>query len=325
MISKLVRLAKKIPKRLVNVMLFSLIILFFVLYLRNVDFSKISDIDLSWGYIALATLISLLYRYWGAFIWRTILHALGAQNLPNFTILSHIYAKAWMGRYIPGTVTWIAGKIYLAHKVGISKSRLAVSSLLEGGMQIISLMVVSMLLLGFDPRLDVIPFQIKILMILLGLGLLVFLSPPIFNRLVHIAHVLVKKKEPDEELRINNKAVLRSFVLYAGGAFIAGASYFFMTRGLAADTSWREFLFIVGAFNLAGALGMVAIFTPSGLGVRDGVQLVLLSLIFPKEIALVITIFSRLWSAIVDVLFYLLVETTYRITQREELHAQKDS
>jgi uncharacterized membrane protein YbhN (UPF0104 family) len=61
---------------------------------------------------------------------------------------------------------------------------------------------------------------------------------------------------------------------------------------------------------------MIAVFAPSGLGVRDGIQLVLLSLIFPNEIALAITIFSRLWSAAVDVLFYLVAELTYRLKIR---------
>ena len=310
--SKVLRLLKRLPSRAITTTLFLLIIIFFVLYLRSVDFSKLSLHDISWPYLLIASVISLFFRYWGAFIWRTILVALGAKDLPNFTTLTHIYARAWMGRYIPGTVTWIAGKIYLANKVGISKSRLAVSSLLEGGMQIIALMAVSMLLLGFDPRLDVIAPQVKILMAALGIVLLFFLSPPVFNRLLHAVHMLIKREAPGAELRINGRAVLRSFTLYAIGAFIAGLSYFFLTRALAAQTSWHDFLFIVGAFNLAGALGMVAVFAPSGIGVRDGIQLVLLSLIMPKEIALIITIFSRLWSAIIDVIFYALAELAFR-------------
>ena len=325
MITKVVGTLRRIPSRAVSFVLFALIVLFFALYLQSVDFSKLDNIHISWDYIGLATLISLAFRYWGALIWRIILSSLGAKGLPTFTVLNHIYAKAWMGRYIPGTVTWIAGKVYLANKVGISKSRLAVSSVLEGGMQIIALMAVSMLLLGFDPRLDVIPGQVKVLMVVLGLVLLVFLSPVVFNRLLRFAYMLVRKKEPEAELRINGKAVLRSFLLYVVGAFIAGLSYFFLARGLAIETSWRDFLFIVGAFNLAGALGMVAIFTPSGLGVRDGVQLVLLSLIFPNEIALVITIFSRLWSAAVDVLFYFVAEFVYRLRKGGRPHAQKNT
>lgn len=311
--SKFLQLAKRVPGRAVTVGLVLLIVVFFALYLRSVDFSKISLQNVAWDYLILASVISLFFRYWGAFIWRVILSSLGARDLPKFTTLTHIYARAWMGRYIPGTVTWIAGKVYLAHKIGISKSRLTVSSLLEGGMQVIALMAVSMLLLGFDPRLDVIAPQIKALMAILGIVLLVFLSPPIFNRLLRFGYILFRKKEPGHELRINGRAVLRSFCLYVVGAFIAGLSYFFLVRGLSTDVSWRDFLFIVGAFNLAGALGMVAVFAPSGLGVRDGVQLVLLSLIMPNEVALVVTIFSRLWSAAIDVTFYVLAESVHRL------------
>lgn len=308
--------AFQLAKKFATPVFLVVVIVFFALYLRSVDFSKITHMRVDWPMIALATLISLGFRYWGVFIWRTILKALGAKELPRFAILSDVYAKAWMGRYIPGTVTWIAGKIYIASKVGISKSRLAVSSLLEGGMQIIAVMAVSMLLLGFDPRLDVISWQIKIAMVVLGCVFLLFLSPPVFNRLLRWAHKLIKKQEPGHELRINKSAMLRSFFLYAVGTFIAGLSYFFLTRGLAAHTSWKDFFFIVGTFNLAGALGMIAVFAPSGIGVRDGVQLILLSAIFPKEIALAITIFSRLWSAAVDVLFYLVATFIRRLLRR---------
>jgi uncharacterized membrane protein YbhN (UPF0104 family) len=72
------------------------------------------------------------------------------------------------------------------------------------------------------------------------------------------------------------------------------------------------YVYCVGAYNLAGALGMATPILPSGIGVRDGVLLLLLTFVLPSEIAVALTVLSRLWSVIVDLLFYLLAALNVR-------------
>jgi glycosyltransferase 2 family protein len=300
-------------KRVLGIIFLLLVLVFFGLYLRGIDYSKIQSLQINWSTLLLATVVSLSFRYWGVFIWRTILKDLGSKELPRFDVLSAVYAKAWMGRYIPGTVTWIAGKIYLASSVGISKSRLAVASILEAGVQIAAITTVSFFLIGFDPRLSAIPTGLKVVLIAAGFIVLGVLYPAVFNRILGFAHKVIRRKDPGEELRINKKIIARSFALYALGSFLSGTAYFFFTRSIEPATTWQLYFYLVGAYNLAGVIGMATPFVPSGLGVRDGVQLVLLSAVFPKEVALVLTIVSRLWSAVIDVLFYLLSQLLHRI------------
>jgi len=306
------------PRRVLEIAFLVAVVAFFVLYLRGIDWEQFAQLHIDWRNLVIATIFALIFRYWGVMIWRFILSDLGATGLPNFTTMAYVYAKAWMGRYIPGTVTWIAGKVYMASAHGISKSRLAVSSLLEGGMQVIAVMVVALLLLGFDSRTSVIPIDYKIVMVIFAALLLIALSPFAFNRIMRIAYYAVKKSDPGNELLINEKAVLRAFILYAIGGFILGMSEFYISRTIAPSISWHNLLFIIGAFNLAGALGVIAIGVPSGLGVRDGVLLVLLSVILPKELALAITVTSRLWSAFADILFFGLATLVQQILKRQQ-------
>lgn len=298
----------KLHKRLLGVLFVVLIVTFFVIYLRGIDYNEIRKLSISWPTFVIASLFSLAFRYWGVFIWRTILKDLGSKELPPFHLLSSVYAKAWMGRYIPGSVTLIAGKIYLASSIGISKSRLAVASLLEAIVQIVAVATVSLFLVGFDSRSSSIPTELKLLLVAGAVVLLVSLHPSLFNRAVRFIFEKVRGKKAYSELSINNKAVSRSFILYAIGTFISGLSYFFLTKSIEPTTSWNLFFYIVGAYNLAGVIGIATPFVPSGLGVRDGAQLILLSAVFPKEIALALTIVSRLWSAIVDILFFLIAQ-----------------
>lgn len=291
-------------KKIATPVFIALIVLFFVLYLKDIDTSVFSQIEVQYPLLIAATLISLLFRYWGVFVWQVVLSSLGEKSLPNYWILASIYSKAWMARYIPGTVAWIGSKIYLASKHGISKSRLAVSSLVEAGSQIVATLSVSLVILGLDPRLDVISSEMKLTMVLLGVAGTLSLYPPFFNFIIRKAYSTIRRKSAYDELSINISSVVRSYLLYVIGAVITGAGNYLLAASLSPDVSSGMFWYIIGATSLAGALGMATPFVPSGLGVRDGIQLVLLSIILPKEIALVITVASRLWSAAVDVLFY---------------------
>jgi hypothetical protein len=292
-------------KRIVHLSFFVLIIIFLYIYLKSIDYSKLSELTLNFPLLLLSTLIAISFRYWGVFIWRVILIQLGSTSLPHFSILSTTYSKAWMGRYIPGTITWIAAKIYLANALGISKSRLTVSSLLEGVVQIVALMVVSMFLLGLDSRLNVISDTIKLALICIAILCLIILNPMIFNALIRKAYLIIKKQEPGPDLKINGIATFQSFILYSIGAFLSGSSFFLLVKSVDPSISSNLYLYLVGTYNLSGAIGMATPLLPSGIGVRDGVLFVLLSIVLPGEIAVVLTILSRLWSAAVDVLFYI--------------------
>jgi glycosyltransferase 2 family protein len=302
----------KTTKRLLGLSFFLLVIVFLALYMRGIDFDQIRALSIDWSLLLLATIISLGFRYWGVFIWRTILEDLGSRELPPFRQLAAVYSKAWMGRYIPGTVTWIAGKIYLASSIGISKSRLTVASLLEAAVQIVAITTVSLFLVGFDPRTSVIAPQLKVLLVGSAVGLLISLHPAIFNRVIRFVFQKIRKKEAYSELATNKKTVVRSFLLYSAGSFLSGTSYFFMTQAIHGSTSWQLYFYLVGAYNLAGVIGMATPLVPSGLGVREGAQLILLNVVFPKEIALALTVFSRLWSVAVDLLFYASAQIFYK-------------
>lgn len=295
---------KQTPGWVISSVFFALILVFLALYIRGLDMDKLRTFSINWQLFGFATLLGLLFRYLGAYIWRVILCNLGASQLPSYAVTNDVYAKAWMGRYIPGTVTWIAGKVYMASHWGISKSRLTVASLLEGGVQVLAMTFVAFLLLGFDPRLDVLSPSAKALFVILGLSVLIILVPRVFNAFIMLAYRVARRKAVPHELQINAPAVIKSFVLYAAGTFVSGASCYFAIAAIAPDLDVHDYWYVVGSFALASVAGMAAPFAPSGIGIRDGIQLLLLTAILPKELALAATILVRLWSVAVDILFF---------------------
>jgi len=208
-----------------------------------------------------------------------------------------------MGRYIPGTAPWILGKIYFASKHGISKNKLAVSSLLEGALQVSVVMAVAFVMLIFDRRLDIISNNLKLLMGGVLIVCLIMITPPIFNRVASLASRILRKKPLKPEDTASNKTIASGAALYVISALLSGLSLFFIAKSVYPSLGVGELAFVMGAGNLASAASMLAVFAPSGVGVREGIQLVLLSAIMPKEFALLVTVLTRLWSIALDFAF----------------------
>lgn len=296
----------RIANRLLPAIFYVLLIVFLLLYLRSIDFDKLRSASFSWPHVLVASLLGLSSRYWGAYIWLVILRGLGATKLKrNLHNLVYVYAKAWLGRYIPGTAPWILGKIYFASKHGIPKNKLAVSSLLEASLQVVVTIAVSLILLSFSAQLGVIDDSTKLYMVLALFGCIIFLVPSVFNYLISLAYRLLRKKHLDAEHLVSGKIVAKGGLLYIVGSTLTGLSLFFISKAIYPALGYDTLLFVIAATNLAGAVGMLAIFVPSGIGVRETVLIVLLSMIMPKEFALLISVASRLWSVAVDLLFYL--------------------
>lgn len=291
-------------RRFVSVAFYALFVVFVAWYLARLDFNTLDDLHPRYGFLAVATVVGLLYRYWGVFVWLAILKGLGAAIPAGRSGFAAVYAKAWLGRYLPGKVTWILGKIYFASAKGIPRRKLGAAAVLEGGLQTGVSLLLALLLLTLDARLDVISPSMRMLLLLTGGAIFVTLLPPVFNRLLAVIYSRLKKQALPIDDKVDAKTLMSGGVLYAVGFLLTGISYLLFTMAFIPELTTGDFLFVVGTFNLAGAIGIIALFAPSGLGVRESVQLLLLPVVMPAELALVVTMAARLWSVAVDVVFF---------------------
>lgn len=289
--------------KLLPFVFYGLLLFFLALYLAKIDYSRLSNISFDWTAIAIASVFGLAVRYWGAYIWVNLLGHLSQHKIPHYRKLFSIYAQSWLARYIPGTAPSLASRVYFASKLGISKNKLAVSTLLEVGLQVTVVIAVALTLLLIDPRFNLIDTEQRLLMIAVLVGCCTALIPYVFNRIVSIVYRLVKRKKFPQEHYIGPSAVIRGTTLYMIWSLVGGVSLFFMSKGVYPELGYENILFVMGVSNLAGALGMLAFFAPSGIGVREGVLIVLLSIVIPIEFAVVVAVFTRLWGLVLDVGF----------------------
>jgi uncharacterized membrane protein YbhN (UPF0104 family) len=306
----------RLLKKSIPIVFYSLLAIFLVLYLRTINFNALISIEINYWILAAAITFGLLYRFWGVYIWLTILRLLGAKKVTSSPELIFVYAKSWLGRYMPGSAGWILGKIYFASQYGISKNKLAVSTILEAALQVIVQLAIALTVLALDPRLYVIGTPLLTLMIVGALLLICCLIPNVFNRIFSLAYQLLRRKTFSTTHHVTPKIVLRGGSLYAGATVIDGVAFYLIALAIYPSIGIENILFVAATATLATAVSILAIFAPSGIGVREGVQLLLLSLIMPTEYALAITVLTRLWSIGTDILFYTLASLYKRVSKQ---------
>lgn len=283
---------------------YTVLVIFLVFYLQRIDYSKFSNITIDWQILLLASIFGIAVRYWGSFVWISLLKSMSLKKIDNQSVLYNVYAKSWLARYIPGTAAWLISKVYFASRLGISKNKLAVSTMLEAGLQFTIVVAFSVLLLALDPRSHVIGAASQALLFATLLGCLLILIPPVFNRVIGILYKIIKRKKFSSDHYVTNRLVVRGALLYLIWSLLGGLGLFFVAKSLYPNLGIEDAIYIMGASNLAGALSMLAFFAPSGIGVREGLQVAMLSIIMPTEIALAIALFTRLWSVIIDFIFF---------------------
>jgi hypothetical protein len=108
------------------------------------------------------------------------------------------------------------------------------------------------------------------------------------------------KKETIPE-RITYRDILQLFLMYNGVVLIQGIAFYFFVNALCYVPLGNLFV-LTGSFAVAGALGTLSFFSPSGLGVREGILALLLSSSVVAPIAVLISLLARLWVTVGEVL-----------------------
>lgn len=279
------------------------VVAFLALALANLDYSSIGSISLDPLFVALATIVGVLARTALVLIWHSVLRDFRPPKPINFRRLHQAYARAWMGRYIPGKVVWIGAKVAFAPQLGLSKGKVAAATLVESVLQValqffwglLALLLVPVVLTSGD---------IPVAWLIFGLvAAVVSISPPVLRWLLNLALRLLRKQNLGPSDVPNYPALFRAALWALFATAINGISYYLLYMSMGQPASWEALILVIGATSLAGALGMLAIFAPSGIGVREAALVLFFVQFTSVEIAVLYAVYSRLWSIVADLLF----------------------
>lgn len=227
-------------------------------------------------------------------VWKFLMLGSGADV--SYRMCFAIWWTTNIAKYVPGKVSLIAGRVYVARRYG--KGVVIESFVWELIISISSAVLAGLFLLDLEG------ISTTTTMALLSIAiasLFPIISPKATQKIVRKPFALLGRGEWDEETTMTRRIYSITLVLMMISWLLWGLAHKFILLGLGIDTS---LLHLIGAFSLAWLIGFSAFFLPAGLGAREGVFTVNLTLFISGGVAGILVILSRVINLLVEVVAF---------------------
>ena len=200
--------------------------------------------------------------------------------------VARIYFTAQMAKYIPGGGVWEAvGRSVLYRRAGISLIHGATAMLYETGLIILASGTVGSLAIArtLPPALAAAAIAATA-----GLTVTMLAWPQLPFRLLRATGVKRFRDIP----MVTHGAVLQAFLLFLCFWVVAGLAFCLLLKGSVSNCPATP-LTCVTTLAAGWTVGFLAIVTPGGLGIREGVLAFLLQPLFPVAVVAALVVLAR--------------------------------
>lgn len=291
-------------------------VLFAVTYFLVINLKEISayEYEVNWVRLIFGFFFTVAAYIISFLIWIQIA---ASFNLKAPFLLS---GKAWflaqLGKYVPGKVATLLVRLD-AYK-GYSKKKVTVATGVEVIIAFASVCLIIIISIFFSPH-DV-PQTLKTAGIIGTLIFLIMLYPPLIMRLANMILQLFKRDAIEEMPRFG--AMFKLVLEYSIMILVNGLGVYFIYDSIK-PVSFDYFMIITAVYYSASLIGLVALFAPAGIGVREGLIFIVLIEFIPKPVVIVGTIVARLVTIIVEIvlalIFVVLANKCSRRNQERQL------
>lgn len=292
---------------------FSVIALIFYFLGKNLflNWEQIKEYHFSLNYFYLVVsfiflAIGLLTR---GLVWKRVVNFLQPENDLGWGEAIRIDIYSQLGRYLPGKIFGVVGKVYLARNKNILRKNLYLSVIYDALFHPVASFLLSLFLIGFFFNYNLDFSNFYLIGLLAIIGVLIVTHPRVSQYLIKLFLSKIKKEPVRLDSDLSWFQKIKVIFCYSLTDFFMGLGFFYLINSLI-HLPFQNLLSIVGIYVLAGVLGFVAFFAPSGLGVREGVLVLFLQPYFPLNIAILISLLARVWTILAELSlaggFYLL-------------------
>lgn len=256
--------------------------------------------DLEW--FALATGLFMLATLALGIAWIVILESVVPNEPHRRGRLMLAFSYSWLGRYVPGTVPFFAGKVYLGARLGYGTRPLVVATAVQNVLEILIATVVGATMIVAAQGMTAGGGRYLLLAVLPSVAL-AGLHPVVLRRIVD-ASLRVLRREPLPAGALPpTRALMAASFFAALNQALNGIALWVILRAVGGASIDDVFL-ATGALSLAGVAGILVVLVPAGLGVRDGALTALLASRFTVEVAALAAVMLRLLTVVADLLLF---------------------
>jgi hypothetical protein len=249
------------------------------------------------GWLVLGALLVLLSLFLSALAYEAILGGLH-QPAPPVRATVGAWAKSLLGRYVPGNLLMVVGRAVMAQAHGVPRMVTVAATTYE---QIIALAAAAML--AVVALLDIGSSSV------VGPAAWLVLGVPLVTLLMHprvfgpaSTWLLAKAKRPPLVALMRFRRVILMMGWYLVTSALLAVGVWAMMRGIGGPAIGNP-VGVASGFLLAFVISMLVFVVPSGLGVRDAIFALVLSRQVPGEVAIALSVISRLLLIGVELVF----------------------
>jgi uncharacterized membrane protein YbhN (UPF0104 family) len=301
-VHRLSPIARRAIKVVATVLILGVIGYFFAQTLIA-NWAQVSALDLApkWE-MAVALMLFVAAVPITGLLWATIVNRLLPTVRPRRVEAIAVQSASWLLKYIPGQLGALAYKLAWGTRRGVPRAVIGLSFIYENVFLVLAATVPSVVILALAVPFERVSAALStvVLPVLAVIPLAVISHPAVLSRLV----TLPAKRFLREDLELSNFLPAASAIVVQVG-FLAprvlnGVGYLFIVEAVApaGPTAWVP---LAAVYILAGAVGLLAIFVPSGIGVREAVIVAFASLYMPLSTAIVSAVVARLVSTLADI------------------------
>jgi len=222
--------------------------------------------------------------------WNLILKLL-KSNIPQKNA-SGIYFVSQLGRYVPGKVWYILGRVGMTRKFNIPKRIILLSGFLELILVMASASIIFILALIFFPIIPEIQNYLPHLTTLIIL-ILIGIHPKSLNLILKFL------KKTEMKLKLSYTKILLTLLFFIVIWIIKGIAFYYLISSITLlDIS--NLFWIISVFSISWVIGYLILITPGGIGAREGLIIYLLTPLFPLPLTIAISLLTRIWMIITE-------------------------
>lgn len=280
----------------IKVLFLVLVCIFLARYFYiNYDDFKDLDVSINWKVFFISILFYFLYKLTLASLWHYMTKLNDAAISYPKAVMAYLYSI--LGKYIPGKVFMLLARIPAYEEKGIKIGKVTICFFLENICTLLGAAFLFLISLFFFPN-DILS-DYKWVTIGLVIVFFICINPKIINFFLGIIEKITKKE--GLVIPISYTQMLKVIVLFILNWIVLGIGFYMLTCSIY-PVPGSKFLYISGIYGLSCIIGILAVFSPSGIGVREGVLLVGLGIIMDSEYAMIISIISRLWATVAELI-----------------------
>lgn len=284
--------------------LLSIIFIIRAIYTLGFDYSAVDNWAAFLGIMVICVIVKCVSVYISGSAWYGWLSFFsGKKGLLREGVC--VYAKANIGKYMPGNVMHYVERNLFADHLGISQKKLAISSVFE---------VLSLVGVAFIMAFAVSAGQLRdVLHVILidGNRSCLWIAAVLGVLGVAVLWYVMRNKIRyiREEYSVKDFVIvlLRNMCLYAVTLILLGLIMVVLFYYLGGECTWANTLLIISGYIIAWVLGFIVPGAPGGIGVRELVITLLLGGIAGEGLVVTLSVSHRLITIIGDFLAYLVM------------------